>query len=169
MNFKIRLANPEDQLALNRMLELYQHDLSDIWDQDMDCHGAYGYQTDSYFCGKTDKKAFVFLVDTKYAGVALVNTQCRLRENEWWMSQFFVVKKYRGRGVGELAARHIFDHIHGKWEVGQLKGNDQGLKFWTKTISRYTNDAYTARNHSDEDFTGTLQWFDNTRSTSSPT
>lgn len=162
MKFEIRIARPEDQLALNRMLELYQHDLSDIWDQDMDCHGAYGYQTDWYFCGRADSKAFVFLVDGKYAGIALVNTHCRLKENKWWMSQFFVVKKYRARGVGELAARYIFDSIRGKWEVGQLKGNDQGLKFWTRVISRYTSAVYTAQDHSDEEFTGTLQCFDNT-------
>jgi predicted acetyltransferase len=162
MSIEIRTATADDQQPLSRMLELYQHDLSDIWDQDLDAHGLYGYQTDWYFCGRETSKAFVFLVAGKYAGAALVNTHCRLKENTWWMAQFFVVKKYRGRGVGELAAQHIFDNIRGKWEVGQIKGNDQGLKFWTKVISRYTNAVYTAQHHSDEEFTGTLQYFDNT-------
>jgi predicted acetyltransferase len=144
------------------MLELYQHDLSDIWDQDLDVHGEYGYPTDGYFCGKESHTPFVFLVDGKYAGVALVNQQCRLKENQWWMSQFFVVKKYRGRGLGERAAKYIFDRIRGRWEIGQLAGNGPGFLFWTKVVSRYTNHVFRALDHADPDFKGTLQCFDNT-------
>ena len=36
-------ATLADQLPIRRMLELYQHDLSHIWDQDLDEHGEYGY------------------------------------------------------------------------------------------------------------------------------
>ena len=39
---EIRRAVPVDRPALSRMLELYQHDLSDIWDQDLDAGGEYG-------------------------------------------------------------------------------------------------------------------------------
>ncbi|MGF6243738.1 hypothetical protein P3T42_005503 [Paraburkholderia sp. GAS38] len=39
----VRKASAEERLPLYRMLELYQHDLSDIWDQDLDVHGEYGY------------------------------------------------------------------------------------------------------------------------------
>ena len=35
----VRHATLADQLPIRRMLELYQHDLSDIWDQDLDVHG----------------------------------------------------------------------------------------------------------------------------------
>ena len=44
----VRLAQPVDRLPLYRMLELYQHDLSDIWDQDVDAHGEFGYELDKY-------------------------------------------------------------------------------------------------------------------------
>ena len=31
------------------MLELYQHDLSDIWDQDLDAAGEFGYDLTKYW------------------------------------------------------------------------------------------------------------------------
>ena len=54
------------------MLELYQHDLSDIWDQDLDSHGEYGYALDRYW-DTEGFYPFVVIVNGKYAGFALVN------------------------------------------------------------------------------------------------
>lgn len=143
------------------MLELYQHDLSDIWDQDLDAHGEYGYPLDKFWTNPICTP-FVFLVDGKYAGCALVNRTCHLDGDDWWMSQFFVVKKYRGRGIGQQAAKFIFDAIRGRWEVGQLAANRPAILFWNKVISRYTNDAFRELDFADETFKGKLQCFDNT-------
>jgi len=71
-NFEVRAATPADRLPIYRMLELYQHDLSDIWDQDLDCHGEYGYALDRYW----DTEGcfpFVAIAAGKYAGFALVD------------------------------------------------------------------------------------------------
>ena len=45
---EVRMAPHGDGFQIQRMLELYQHDLSDIWDQDLDSHGEYGYALDRY-------------------------------------------------------------------------------------------------------------------------
>ena len=49
---EITRASLEDRLPVFRMLELYQHELSDIWDQDLDVHGEYGYELDRFWDGK---------------------------------------------------------------------------------------------------------------------
>ena len=48
-DLEVRHATMADQLPIRRMLELYQHDLSDIWDQDLDLHGEYGYALERYW------------------------------------------------------------------------------------------------------------------------
>ena len=48
-DLQIRRASGADRLPIQRMLELYQHDLSGIWDQDLDAHGEYGYALDRYW------------------------------------------------------------------------------------------------------------------------
>lgn len=160
-NIEIKVAEAPDRAVLFKLLELYQHDLSDIWDQDVDASGDYGYPLDAFFTEQTHR-AYLFTVNTNYAGCALVNGSTRFQHNEHWMAQFFVMKKYRGMGVGQTAARHIFDCIRGRWEVGQVTGNTGALAFWTKIISEYTANQFISEALNNTQWVGTLQTFDNT-------
>lgn len=150
-----------DQVPIRRMLELYQHDLSDIWDQDLDLHGEYGYALDRYWHAPVHQ-AFVFRCDGHYAGFCLVDDDVCLRGNQLWMAQFFVLKKYRRRHVGEQAACQVFDSIRGAWEVGQMPGNQRATAFWRRVIGRYTHGRYVEHALNDKRWNGFLQCFDNT-------
>jgi GNAT superfamily N-acetyltransferase len=109
----VRRAMDSDRARLGRMLELYQHDLSDLWPQDLDERGEYGYQLDRFF-GHDECAAFIFLVHGQLAGFALVDDSIRLPGNQRWMNQFFVLKKYRRQRFGHTAAAHIFDAMPGR-------------------------------------------------------
>ena len=158
---EVRHATLADQLPIRRMLELYQHDLSDIWDQDLDLHGEYGYALERYW-HEAVHQAFVFLCDGHYAGFARVDDDVCVRENQLWMAQFFVLKKYRRRQVGARAAGRVFDSIRGRWEVGQMPGNDAARSFWRRVIAGYTRGHYVEHELNDKRWSGTLQCFDNT-------
>jgi len=140
-NFEVRVAPSADRLPIYRMLELYQHDLSEIWDQDLDVHGEYGYALDRYW----DTEGcwpFVVVADGKYAGFALVDQSVRIGTEGHWMDQFFVLKKYRRRGVGKLLAESAFGALPGRWEVGQMPQNHAAQAFWRKVIGQYTEGRF---------------------------
>ena len=161
-NFEIRRAEKSDRLPLQNMLELYSHDLSEFWPMELDAHGLYGYALDKYWKHETCYP-FVFLVDGKYAGFALVDDSVCLADNERWMSQFFVIRRYRRTGLASIAAKHIFDAVRGKWEVGQVPKNLGAQAFWRKLINDYTDGQFTDTNYDDERWHGPLQCFDNRR------
>ena len=119
------------------MLEFYQHDLSDVWDQDIDLHGEYGYWLDEYWQG-LGSRAFVVTVDSRYAGFALVVPRPKLPGGDYWLEQFFIMKKYRRRGIGSAAAYALFDSLPGNWQVGQMSMNINAQNFWRNTIRSYT-------------------------------
>ena len=117
----IRLAAPADRLPLARMLELYQYELSDIWDQDLDAHGEYGYELDRFW-RDPDCHAFVATVAGCYAGLALVDGSCRVGSavpGSHWMNQFFVLRKYRRLGLGRQMARAVFEALPGLGKSGR--------------------------------------------------
>ncbi|MCM2326956.1 MAG: GNAT family N-acetyltransferase [Lysobacter sp.] len=157
---EIRPATPADRVPIGRMLELYQHDLSDVWDQDLDGDGQYGYSLDKYWSNPRCR-AFVFLVAGKYAGFALVDDSVSLPENEHWMAQFFVIRKYRRQGLGSEAARRVFDVVRGRWEVGQMRKNLPAQAFWRRVIDEYTGGRFVEHELADESWDGLLQCFDN--------
>ena len=162
VSLQVRIATRDDRTPIRRMLELYQHDLSDVWDQDLDANGEYGYRLDGYW-SHPQCKAFTFLADGCYAGFALVDDDVTLPENQLWLAQFFVVKKYRRRGAGSAAAKQVFDQVRGRWEVGQMAGNLPAQTFWRRVIGEYTGGAFVEHELHDERWDGLLQCFDNTQ------
>jgi predicted acetyltransferase len=158
----VRHATLADQQPIRRMLELYQHDLSDIWDQDLDVHGEYGYALDRYW-QQPVHQAFAFLVQGCYAGFALVDDDVRLRGDDLWMAQFFVLKKYRRRHLGQRAAVQVFDTIRGRWQIGQMAGNHRAHAFWRQVVGSYTQGRFVEHELHDKRWDGWLQCFDNRR------
>jgi predicted acetyltransferase len=138
----VRRAAPADRLPLQRMLELYQHDLSDIWDQDLDVRGEIGYALDRYWRDPACVP-HVFTVGEAYAGFALVDNAVKLPGGQHWMDQFFVMRKYRRRGVGAAAAAAVFSAHPGRWQVGQMTANLAAQAFWRRTISACTGGRFT--------------------------
>lgn len=134
-------ALPVERQLQQRMLELYQHDLSDIWDQDLDEAGCFGYALDRYF-DDHDCSPYIFKVDGRAAGFALVDGQVRVAGGDYWMDQFFVLKKYRAQGVGSAAAAEVFRLHPGKWQVGQMTGNLPAQAFWRRTVSEFSGGSY---------------------------
>lgn len=100
----IRQATQQDRLPLYRMLELYQYDLSHVWDQDLDAHGEYGYPLDRFWL-EPECHPFVALVEGHYAGFALVDRSVKIGPSGYWMDQFFVLKKYPALRPGSRVGR----------------------------------------------------------------
>lgn len=157
---EVRAVRAEDRRVVQRMLELYQHDLSDLWDQDLDEHGEYGYALDRYWNRAPGCHAFVVLVAGHPAGFALVDTAVRVGAHGHWMDQFFVLRKYRRRGVGAQLARAVFTALPGRWEVGQMPGNAAARVFWREVIGTHTQARFTEHELLKGRWQGTVQVFE---------
>ena len=137
-----RAASAEDFPALGRMLELYQYELSDIWDQDLDARGEFGYDLTRHVEGRRSF-AHVATVSGHYAGFALVAPAIVTQKDGFWMEQFFVLKKYRHIKLGTALALHVIQSHPGPWEVGQMPANLNAQAFWRKVIGSVTGGNYT--------------------------
>jgi predicted acetyltransferase len=85
---------------------------------------------------------FVATAAGRYAGFALVNRAVRVGTEGYWMDQFFVLKKYRRCGLGQLLATCTFAALPGRWEVGQMPANLAAQAFWRKVIAEYTGGRF---------------------------
>lgn len=138
---QVRLASPSERAPLYRMLELYQYELSDIWDQDLDETGEYGYALDRYWQA-AGNYPYVALAGGHYVGLALVDDRVKLPEGQFWMDQFFVLKKYRREGIGNELARRVIAQHPGRWQIGQMTENTGARFFWRQVIERVTRGAF---------------------------
>lgn len=58
------------------------------------------------------------------------------------MSEFFVTRPARRRGIGASAAALLFHRFAGEWEVVEDEHNPPALLFWRRVIGRLTSGRY---------------------------
>ena len=137
MNVTLQDASVADEPVLQNLMQLYVHDFSEHWADtekgDLAPDGRFeAYPLDDYWTRPRWSAAFV-RCDGFLAGFALVNDHTHSGQPvDANMGEFFVVRKYRGRGVGRAAAAQVFARQPGQWEVAVARKNVAALRFWRR-------------------------------------
>lgn len=143
MNIELKKVDVDEKEILKNLLEKYEYEFSQ-WDmRDVNKLGLYGY--DYLDCYWTEEKRYPFfiMVDGKLAGFVMVNDYSEVDEmTDYTLSEFFVMYKYRRKGIGKYAAFQVFDMFRGKWQLKRHPKNIASVCFWDKIVSEYTNGNY---------------------------
>ena len=153
-------AAPCHRYLLRQMYELYCHDFSPMTGDDV---GEDGHWTGDDFLDPWPDDLHVYLirVDGHWAGFAWVafGSYVDSRSANFLMDEFFVLRKYRRRGVGEWAAVWLFNQYPGVWEVGEIPENVDAQHFWHTVIARYTDGQFQEVNVNNPRWHGPVQVF----------
>ena len=139
-------ATSRDSTLLTNLLELYIHDLSEVFPIAPDHEGRFGYpRLPSYWSEPERGFAFVIRAGTAVAGFALATIGSPLSSDpsDLDVAEFFVLRGQRRAGVGRRAAFRLWDQLPGQWIVRVSEGNRAGLAFWPEAVSAYTSGAFT--------------------------
>jgi len=157
-------ASRDQQPVLERLMQIYLYEFSAIEGFDVGGDGLFEYQACALDCywAEADRSPFLIYIDDRLAGFAMVNAYTVLDENKGARSiaEFFVMGRYRRKGVGKRVAFDIFDRFRGKWEVREIQDNDAGQKFWRSVIGEYTGGLFTEKVLDEESWRGPIQSFD---------
>ena len=165
MIIQIREASGEQKPILERLMQLYLYDFSEIDGEDVNQNGLFDYKyLDSYW-NEPGRFPFLIHVNDKIAGFVLVAeySYLRMQGKCHCIAELFVVRKYRRQGIGKTAASQIFDRFPGRWEVGQITANVAAQGFWRSVIGEYTKGQFTEMALDNEFWQGPIQSFDNSR------
>lgn len=136
MELIIRPPGVGERDVLAQLLQLYQHDLAEAEGWRLDPDGRYThFDLDSYLAHPA-ARPFLCRVDGELAGFALL----LVRDAEREVYEFFVVRKFRRRGVGEQVALELFRRLPGQWRIRQSAANPSGRAFWRAVLGRYVGD-----------------------------
>ncbi len=143
MTINLSPAALSEKPVLKRLLELYLYDFSEFSREDLSDQGEYIYGYLDYYWIEENRLPFLIRVDAKLAGFALVRDSVdadNLLTHH--MAEFFILKKYRRKKIGQMAAFEVFDRFPGRWQVSQIAENLPAQKFWRTIISQYTQGNY---------------------------
>ena len=149
MSFCVELieAGPEHQRSLENLLELYIHDFSEFVSVDVREDGRFGYPDLPLYWSEPLRKPFLATIERKLAGFALVTRGPGLSDGSeaWDMAEFFVLRRYRHRGVGAELAQKIWRVLPGKWQIRVRSNNLPALNFWESAITKLAKSSVTSR------------------------
>jgi predicted acetyltransferase len=145
---RLEAAAERDAPVLANLLELYIHDLSEIFEFDVRPDGRFGYdRLPSYWREPERRFPFLIRVGGELAGFALVTRGSPATEDpaDLDVAEFFVLRRYRRRGVGRQAAHALWDRLTGSWVVRVADRNDRGRAFWEPVVSAYTGGRFCVK------------------------
>jgi len=119
-NVTLELATERDATLLANLLELYIHDLSEVFPIELGVDGRFGYGSLPLYWSKPETHfAFLFRLNSRIAGFALVarGSPATSDSQDLDLEEFFVLRSYRRSGIGRIAASLLFDHLPGHWVV----------------------------------------------------
>ncbi len=86
---------------------------------------------------------FIIKHGTEIAGFVIVNKIGSDDEVDFNMAQFFILSKFKHKGLGRFVAYKCFEQFPGRWEVMVMPGNEGAYRFWRAILRQYTDDNFT--------------------------
>ncbi len=156
MTIRIDPILPEQKPVFIQMMELYLYDFSEFSEDDINESGYFGYPHIDDYWKEEGRHPFFIRADGQLAGLVLVRCCCEHHQmaDPHNIAEFFVMKKYRRKGVGRAAARKVFNLFSGGWEISCWMKNQPAQKFWSRVVAEHTNGNYHTFTMEDQNVTG---------------
>jgi predicted acetyltransferase len=136
----------EEMPIVANLFELYAHDFSEFHAVEPGPDGRFGYPDLPLYWSEPGRYPFLIRIGGKLAGFALVRRISQTSGNDavWDMAEFFVLRAYRGRGVGMKAAHSLWRQFPGPWQVRVMRANPAAHKFWQSAIAEFAGEAMSS-------------------------
>ena len=157
----LRPATKAERPALDNLMQLYIYDWSELRPLDVARRRPLRRLSARRVLGERRHHPLLLRVDGRLAGFALVSEGSRLTgaPGVFDMAEFFVMRRFRRKGVGLAAAAAAFDRFKGAWEIRQRDENAAATAFWRRAIDRYTGGNYRDVRWNDRASIGPVQMF----------
>lgn len=142
LNVTVRLCSMEEKYIINNIYPLYLHDLSEVWERKTNRYGVFENDDtrtlieqnrvfDIWWEHPNILFPYLITVDDIPAGLAFVATSPFIpcpHYIDYYMNEFFLLRNYRGKGVGEEAVRQIFERCQGNGNCRQIQLNETNMR-----------------------------------------
>lgn len=132
----------EQEQILHNIMQFYIYEFSQyIPAIRLEENGSYKPFNLKNYWENENAHAFFIKVDSELVGFAIVERG--VNDDPHSINEFFVMKKFIGKGYGAIAATELFKKFPGNWKITQIHNNYPAQAFWRKVINQYTNGDYT--------------------------
>lgn len=154
MNIELKLVDKRDMKLLEELIGKYQKEI-------LISESVSSYKYLASYWEKSDRYPYFIKLGRDILGFALVNSYSIVVEGSKSISEFYIKKEYRKKGIGKKTAIEIFKLFPRKWEIRELRDNISAQNFWRRVIREYTSGKYSEVEINNDKWNGYVQTFDN--------
>jgi predicted acetyltransferase len=136
---ELRPITEGDRPAIERLWQLYSHDMSEVRGTLPNEEGAFKAGRLPTYFGTPDAAAYLISYRGAPVGFAFVSG---LSGETRSIGDFFVVRAARRQRVGYDVARDLLARHPGRWEIGFQGGNRGAPEFWRRVAADAAGDAW---------------------------
>lgn len=141
-------ATATDKSTVANLIQLYLYDMTDEEPFPLERNGLFSYDMLERFW----QHPYLLFYGEELAGFALVVTGNPVTSNAkpYFLAEFFILRGYRGKGLGTDSFNKIVQYHPGLWEIGAMEKNTQAKAYWAKTLSPYQPTSFPHRFEGDD-------------------
>lgn len=143
MDIKIVIASKADKELIQNLARFYVYDLSEFQKRKCPENGLFEDEDYTIYWTEDEYTPFIVKCNQELAGFALVDKGGSSKNIDFHIGEFFIVRKFRRKGVAMTVAKEIFSKHPGNWEVMAISNNLPAIEFWEKCIERYSKGAFS--------------------------
>lgn len=132
--------------TIQNMARFYVYDMSEYMgfepDWEMPENGLYECIDFKKYWETPGIYPFLIRYGDELAGFAIIDKKGSEPSIDYNMAQFFILRKFKGKGIGRYVAHQCFEQFSGTWEVMVMPENTGAYQFWRSTIQAYCHSSY---------------------------
>ena len=138
---ELQPAGRERRETLANLFQLYIHDFTEQWfdrpEGELGEDGLFEpYSLLDTYWSMPGHEAMLIRVDGHLAGFVLVNKESHSGEPvDFQVAEYFVARKHRRSGVGQMAALQVLTARPGLWELAVARRNVGAQHFWRRVAN----------------------------------
>lgn len=135
-------ANKEQSSVIAQLYELYTYEMTVLADFDINDNGYYGYDDLPLYWQEPHKYPYLIWVNKKLAGFVLIQKGSPIDKelNVWDVAEFFIMRKFRRKGIGQSVAHQLWTQHEGPWQVRVWDNNKIAHAFWKHVIQKFVKE-----------------------------
>jgi len=144
---KLIPASLKDYPTIQNMARFYVYDMSQYLgdEEGWECpeNGLYECIDFKKYWQTDDAFPFLIRYENELAGFVIIDKKGSETKIDFNVAQFFILRKFKNKGIGKYVVHNCFDQFRGVWEVMVIPGNEGAYQFWRSVIKEYTNSQFS--------------------------
>jgi len=147
MKVTLTKASRENIGVMENLMQFYIYDFSEFVDLDVNKDGLFEPYAGirDYWDNENERFPYFIKEGERFLGFVLVRYIMASERNYFSMAEFFIMRKYRRKGIGRSMAEQVFQLHKGQWEIYQKESNKPAQVFWRNIITDYTEGQFKER------------------------